>query len=83
MKISFLVILIAMISACTPRQVYAPQEVKIPVAASCNVKLPEDPKWEVPDAINATYTEKVKAMAKDLNNAHAYIDIVKAGAEVK
>ena len=82
MKIASCLLTVLFLAACSqPDVITRSQEVDLPVAQGCHVTIQPAPTWKVPDAMNASYALKVRAMAEDLDAAKAYIIIQKAALD--
>lgn len=74
--------LLVLLAACTTRDIAVkPQETQVIVQVHCNPVLPLSPVWRVPLMKHMGYPDKIKAMAQDLDAAHAYIMQLQAALE--
>jgi len=72
-----------LLASCSPKPISVPQAVDIPVPVACTFDKPAMPVWKVPGARRKSYADKIKAMSVDLNNAHAYINVLNAMIDAK
>lgn len=71
-----------LLSACTPKPIMTPVEVKIPVSIPCKVTVPPEPVWNVPALpADANLPQKVKAGFADLDLAKGYIIKLQAATQ--
>ena len=75
-------LLIVLVTGCTPDYLARPIQVKVPVAVMCEGQFIAEPEWNIPHlAYSASATVKLKAALSDLALSKGYSEELKAELE--